>query len=139
MSDCVLWAGTTDRDGYGIDGSHRAHRKAYAAVHGPIPEGLHVLHTCDTPGCVNVDHLWLGTNLDNIADKVAKGRAKGALPGSGHHNAKLDEGKVAWIRKSDLPLADMAEELGVSVPAVSEALTGKTWPHVSTPPRRRKK
>ncbi len=59
----------------------KAHRFAYELTRGPVPEGLHVLHDCpggDNPACCNERHLWLGTNDDNVADKVAKGRqAKG--------------------------------------------------------------
>ena len=50
------------------------HRVAWAAAHGPIPAGMHVLHRCDVRHCCNPDHLFLGTNADNVADKVAKGR-----------------------------------------------------------------
>ena len=139
MTDCVLWEGKTDRDGYGYEGRGRAHRLAYAAVHGPIPAGLHVLHSCDNPPCVNVEHLFLGTNLDNIRDKVAKGRARGPARGSGHFNARLTEADVVWIRESNLPLKEMAQQLNVSVPTVSEALTGKTWKNVETPTRQRKR
>lgn len=51
-----------------------AHRAAWQLENGPIPADLHVLHRCDTPLCCNVSHLFLGTNDDNIADKVQKGR-----------------------------------------------------------------
>lgn len=79
LSDCVLWTGYIKPDGYGqtkvIDGRQWiAHRRAWFEAHGPIPDGMLVLHRCDTPSCVNVDHLWIGTQLDNMRDMVAKGR-----------------------------------------------------------------
>lgn len=90
---CWIWIGTTLR-GYGTlavgsraDGSRRtlrAHRVAWTLYRGPIPDGLWVLHHCpggDWPACVNPDHLWLGTDLDNAIDKAKKGRGrKGKLP-----------------------------------------------------------
>jgi hypothetical protein len=80
--DCWLWTAATTHDGYGLlgrpggRGMVTVHRLAWVIAFGPIPTGMHVLHTCDTPPCVNPAHLWLGTNADNIADKVAKGRAR---------------------------------------------------------------
>ena len=77
--DCIEWEGArTCAGGYGrrwVDGKmKRVHRLAWAEAYGPIPEGLHVLHRCDNPPCHNVDHLFLGTNGDNVRDCVAKGR-----------------------------------------------------------------
>ena len=80
---CWLWTAGTDRDGYGKfaighggqNQTHtRAHRFAYETFVGPIPDGHVVMHTCDTPPCVNPAHLMTGTPLDNNDDKVAKGR-----------------------------------------------------------------
>lgn len=75
---CWLWTASTAK-GYGqirIGGkSTSTHRAAYEAFKGPIPTGLHVCHRCDTPICINPDHLFLGTPRDNAQDKVAKGRA----------------------------------------------------------------
>lgn len=80
MSACTEWAGVRDRDGYGRvmrDGwQQMAHRLAWADAHGPIPVGLFVLHSCDNPPCVNVEHLSVGTNTDNMRDMAAKGRGK---------------------------------------------------------------
>ena len=80
-SGCWLWLGATDKDGYGvIAGSinnvpwrDKAHRKSYAFHKGPIGD-KHVLHICDVTGCINPNHLYLGTPLDNAIDKVKRGR-----------------------------------------------------------------
>lgn len=74
VGDCVEWAGLRFRDGYGRVGSKQAHRVAWEQTYGPIPEGLFVLHRCDNRPCVNPEHLFLGTNTDNMQDMVAKGR-----------------------------------------------------------------
>jgi hypothetical protein len=80
MSGCFLWAGATNRDGYGAFGigkrTVRAHRLAFEHERGPIPAGLKVLHRCDTPQCVNPEHLFVGTDLDNQRDMIAKGRGR---------------------------------------------------------------
>jgi hypothetical protein len=75
---CWLWKGATSRRGYGsatINGSSVAtHRISYEAHVGPIPDGLYVLHSCDTPACVNPAHLRVGTSLDNARDRAERGR-----------------------------------------------------------------
>ena len=72
-----------NKDGYGVfsEGKDiRAHRRAWEAFYGPIPTGMHVLHHCDNPPCVNVNHLFLGTDADNNADMMAKGRYRKPIP-----------------------------------------------------------
>jgi len=75
---CTVWPGGKDRDGYGITSRRgqwmRAHRAAWFDVHGKIPEGLLVLHECDNPSYINVEHLKLGTHLDNTHDAISRGR-----------------------------------------------------------------
>ncbi len=77
-SGCWLWQACKDSDGYGylqVAGkSLGAHRVSWKLINGSVPEGLYVLHSCDTPSCVNPDHLFVGTNTDNMRDKVKKGR-----------------------------------------------------------------
>lgn len=78
---CLLWIGAKTKGGYGklsVGGRFvLAHRAAWEQRHGPIPPGMRVLHDCpagDTPACIEVDHLWLGTAADNTADMIAKDR-----------------------------------------------------------------
>ena len=75
---CWFWTAGKDRCGYGRiwhNGENRtAHTVAYETWVLPIPKGMHVLHTCDNPSCINPAHLWLGTHEDNMADKAAKKR-----------------------------------------------------------------
>ncbi len=82
---CIEWAKSRYPKGYGklgigsrTDGSRRtvyAHRQAWEDSFGPVPDGMHVLHHCDNPPCIEPTHLFLGTNADNVADRVAKGRS----------------------------------------------------------------
>lgn len=79
---CWVWTGAAHRNGYGKFGRRQAdawrtetaHRVAWSIYRGPIPAGLLVCHNCDTRPCVNPDHLWLGTQRDNLADMRSKDR-----------------------------------------------------------------
>lgn len=89
-SGCLLWEGACSTAGYGVIGRDSKlfllHRVVWEETNGPIPNGMHVCHRCDVPGCVNIDHLFLGTPRDNALDMVAKGRARG---GGYFNTAKL--------------------------------------------------
>ncbi len=80
MDDCIeCTVKARDKNGYGKLRRGKkwmlAHRQAWIDAHGPIPEGMLVLHKCDNPPCVNVNHLYLGTNKDNSRDMYDRGRA----------------------------------------------------------------
>jgi hypothetical protein len=81
VGDCQVWTGSTHSFGYGwirLGGRKGrtllVHRVAYEERHGPIPDGLFVLHRCDNPPCVADEHLFLGTAADNAHDMCSKGR-----------------------------------------------------------------
>lgn len=131
---CHLWTRGQTHNGYGrfSVGSRtvRAHRYAYEAIHGPIPAGLEILHACDTPLCVNDRHLSVGTQADNNADAVAKGRARSAR-GERHGGAKLTEAAVAEIRSlyaaGGVTQQSLAARFGVSFQQISDIVRGRYW------------
>ncbi|KKN92372.1 hypothetical protein LCGC14_0208630 [marine sediment metagenome] len=87
-NNCWLWQGATYLDGYGkinVKGKTKSvHRVAWKLANGPIPEGMCVCHHCDTPSCVNLKHLFLGTTTDNMRDMVSKGRQVNGNIGKTH-------------------------------------------------------
>lgn len=105
-----------------------AHRAAYTAAYGPIPSGMHVLHRCDTKACIEPTHLFLGTNAENMADKVAKGRqARGERVGS----ARLTADQVRAIRaNTSMSRKALAALAGISENNVYAILSGRTWKHI---------
>lgn len=101
-SGCWPWTGAINRYGYGkVEWKYRSstsHRVAWELTYGVIPVGLCVCHACDNPICCRPDHLWLGTNADNVADREAKGRgwkSMGELDGM----AKLTWKEADYIRE----------------------------------------
>ena len=133
---CHIWTGYRDQDGYGrfwLDGKNRgAHRISYESNIGHVPDGLCVLHECDNPGCVNPDHLFLGTPADNVRDMASKGR-HGAAHGEQHYNAKLTVEDVRDIRKlrGKFTQGALAEMYGISQAHVSRIQVGTSWKEVS--------
>jgi hypothetical protein len=127
---CFLWTGHLNNMGYGrlsVNGRMEyAHRVAYALRGNVIPNGVNVLHHCDTPSCVNPEHMFLGSHADNVADKVAKNRH---LYGSRIGNSRLTEEIVREIRSSPLGVNAAARHYGVSPMTVSLLRRRKTWRH----------
>lgn len=124
-SGCWLWIGSLNKCRYGlfqVDGRQGlAHRHSYEMHIGKIPDGLCVLHKCDTPECVNPDHLFLGTQQDNIADMNAKDR----------QTRKLDAQQVRGIRASAGSLRSIGEKFGISVEQVRNVRSRRDWAHVT--------
>lgn len=106
---CWLWTGALNDAGYGmisdragtVSGStaKRAHRMSYELHKGPIPDGLHLLHSCDVRKCVNPDHLSVGTNQDNIADRVSKGRSYWSQQTHCKHGHEWTEENTVYNKK----------------------------------------
>lgn len=130
---CWLWSGA-NRFGYGRASyggvNYQAHRLSYQTFVGEIPNGLHVLHKCDVRACVNPAHLFLGTNADNISDKVQKRRH---IFGERQHSAKLSENDVRDIRRRALrePALQIAADYGVGGRAIRNIRARRTWKHVA--------
>lgn len=132
---CWLWTAGIYKDGYGQFQYKlkmvAAHRYSWELHFGEIPEGLQVLHKCDTRNCIRPEHLFLGTNQDNVDDKVSKGRQhkpKGVL----HGRSKLDDNKVRCIRRY-YPMftqRDLAKFFNVYESTINKVVHYITWKHV---------
>jgi hypothetical protein len=145
-SGCWFWIAAVNRRGYGVTQSRLAHRVSWQRTNGvAIPEGLCVLHKCDTTCCVNPDHLSLGTQAENMADMVRKGRqAAGFRTGARRYPERVPRGSRSGLSKlteADVILIrvrlshgvrqrEIAAEFGVARPTVSNIATGTTWGHL---------
>src|SRR6478735_8433 len=131
---CWLWLHSVNRWGYGrtrvsFSKERQAHRIALEEKLGELPQGMLVLHSCDTPACINPAHLRLGTARDNARDMVVRGRCPNNR-GSRSSMAKLTEETVAMLRSSPMAygaISEWSRRLGVSRKAIRLALDGKTW------------
>ena len=124
---CWEWTAARNQAGRGIlnprlcrkNGlSPLAYRISWLIHFGPIPSGLHVLHSCDNPGCVNPNHLFLGSPLDNTLDMMRKRRGG---------KSKLSEDQVRMIRGDQRPRRVIAKEYGVSLNQVQKIKSGYSW------------
>lgn len=132
---------TTKENGYGriqyMGKLVCVHVLAWELTNGPVPPGMKVLHTCDVPPCFNPQHLFLGSQQDNVDDMVAKGRDRKAR-GSDHGTAKLTEEQVVTIRQRrelGAKAVELANEYGVTPALISHICTGRIWKHVGGPIR----
>ena len=136
-SGCWLWLMGTLRGGYGqfYDREYRkyriAHRVSYEVHKGPIPNGLDILHSCDTPSCINPDHLRVGTHQENMNDSKRKGRMGiNHSRGESHYLSKLTEEAVREIRSTTGQTTALANKYGVSRTSIKLARRGRTWSHL---------
>lgn len=110
-----------------------AHRVSYLLYKGDIPDNLYVCHSCDVRLCVNPDHLFLGTHLENIQDAVTKNRYKGngkhknKARGEKHGSAKLTQEKVNEIRASSFSARELSKIYGLGIRSIYKILNYETW------------
>lgn len=120
---CWLWAGGLHKKGYGTfhwkqDGTtgHGAHRFSYILHYGPLEPGMYVCHHCDNPRCVRPDHLFAGTNIDNMLDAQRKGRLSGNKTGRTRHSrltwAQVQD--IAARRRSGETMSAIGDRYGIS-------------------------
>lgn len=138
--ECHPWIGNVGPKGYGRIYLVSPRKKPSTRVavtrvvweisNGPIPDGMFVLHQCDNPPCCNINHLFLGSNQDNTADRQAKERQ---ARGERHADAKLTNDQVIIIRemlKDRQSYADLARRFGVSPTSIRDIGNRKTWRHI---------
>lgn len=135
--ECWEWQGCRERQGYGRiwygDGGVLTHRLAYILTNGEPPDDApHILHRCDNPPCCNPAHLYAGTNAQNVADKMQRGRFKPNL-GERHGNSKLTTDSVLSIRerfRGGESRDVLAAEYGIAPAYVNQLAARRAWRHV---------
>jgi len=135
-NNCIEWIGWRDKDGYGgayRNGKNiRAHRFSYELFIGPIPKGKNVCHKCDNPSCVNPDHLYVGTQRDNMYDKVERDRCN-LKCGEEAKVSRLTEAQVVEIireKKSGTKVQRIIDKYAISKSTIMDIMQGKLWKHI---------
>ena len=133
---CWEWTAGLNR-GYGQfpvrgDKNYRAHRFAWSIIYGAIPPNKFVLHRCDNRKCVRPNHLFIGTQRDNVQDAIVKGR-RSSTQGEANGSAKLTNKQVLKMRRwfsQGKTLTYLAKEFRVKVPTVHGIIHRKRWKHI---------
>jgi predicted XRE-type DNA-binding protein len=129
MDACIEWTGWRHRQGYGRvrgpDGKQTllAHRVVWERTHGLIPAGMVVRHRCDNPPCINVDHLELGTQAENMNDAASRLRMRHVLT-----VAAVVE--IRRLAKSGVLQREIGKQFGIRQDHVSRIVNRKLWAHV---------
>ena len=133
---CWIWMGSKNTDGYGNfwDKNQKrclkAHRFSYSLAHDDLTPDIQVLHHCDTPDCVNPEHLYLGDQKKNMVDAASRGRMN---PGEKRSNAILTEDSVRKLRadrEAGMAYGALAAKYGVSSPSARAVCLRLKWSHV---------
>jgi hypothetical protein len=129
---CWIWtAKAKDSGGYGLFyldyKNKKAHRVSYELFKGPIPDGMHILHSCDNPACVNPDHLRAGTVKENMQDREARGRRD--VRGEQIGTSKLTEKEAMFVKITDAPIKLLSEVFGISEGYLYRVRNGQSWAH----------
>ena len=140
---CWEWRGTKSH-GYGYfwygDVNRRAHRLIWELLYGPIPDGMQVCHRCDNRACVRPDHLFLGTQSDNIQDSITKGRfsRNAGRPSERHRGEWNGNAKLTWDQAMEIRQRvdngesgrALAKEFGVAPTQISRIKNRQGWTHL---------
>ncbi len=133
--ECWEWQAGIDQDGYGKfwDGKNRisSHRYSWIFHFGNIPENLFVLHSCDNRKCVRPDHLFLGTNIQNMEDKIKKKRHSF---GESNGQSKLKSNQIIEIlsnHKNGISSKTMSNQFTVHKTSINNIIAGRTWKHIN--------
>lgn len=136
-SGCWIWTGATNDDGYGrlygkyVNGRQTAHRWSYQRFVAEIPDGMSVLHTCDVCCCINPSHLYLGTQLDNIRDRVLRGHSNSmAVSGENSVVRKITKEIAKRIRELPDDGPTLAKKFNISTSQVYRIKTRQSWKHI---------
>ena len=134
-SGCWIWMLDCDQNGYGKisikNKAYYAHRVSWELHNNSIPKGMFVCHKCDNPSCVNPDHLFLGTQSDNMQDMKSKGRDN-YVNGENHKFAKLREKDVRKILISNKTNNELAKQYDISSSQICLIRRRGSWKHVET-------
>lgn len=138
LTGCWNWNGTKDPDGYGqitvLGNTMRTHRLKYCLTESIVlTKGLCVCHSCDNPSCLNPSHLWVGTTMDNTADRNAKQRTEGPGKGINHPNTSFTEADILTIRTTPInkgTVTNLAKFYGVHAETIRAILKRRSWKHI---------
>ena len=131
-SGCWIWMSSLNKGGYGKTGLGKgsclsAHRVSYENKYGEIPKDKFALHTCDIKCCVNPDHIFIGTQKENMQDKVRKNRQ---AKGESHGRHKLTELQAIEIKSSAKRPMDLAKKFNCSITTIRQIKSGLYWKHL---------